>query len=126
MVGVRRFLGYHKRTAKTLAKYEAYISQYPAKGSNIICNHGTWYGVRDYISAEYYGDGSNATFEGMNVRVPEKCDEYLTALYGDWRTPPPPEKQVGHHYYEICDTQRPYTYYVNNKNNTIRILKGGK
>ncbi len=108
---VLRMFGYHKRTAKTAAKYEAVISKYHVKNTKLICNHGTWYGSRDYIAAEYYGKGSDAMYEGMKVRVPEKCDEYLTALYGDWRTPPPPEKQKGHHYYEICDTEKPYTFY---------------
>ena len=114
---VLKALGYHKRTAKTLAKYEAFISKYSVKESNLICNHGTWYGERDYIPVEYYGDGSDAMYEGIKVRVPEKCDEYLTALYGDWRTPPPPEKQKGHHYYEICDTEKPYTVYRKQKEN---------
>lgn len=110
-----RFFGFHKRTAKTLAKYETLISKYPVEGSKIICNHGTWYGKRDYISAEYYGKGSDMTYEGMKVRVPKDCDKYLTALYGDWRTPPPPEKQKGSHDYEVCDTKRPYTDYTKTK-----------
>lgn len=106
-----RFFGFHKRTAQTLARYEALISKYPVKGSKIICNHGTWYGTRDYIAAEYYGKGSYMTFEGREVCVPEDCDKYLTALYGDWRTPPPPEKQKGTHDFEVCDIYRPYTDY---------------
>lgn len=108
---VFRMFGCHKRTAKIRIKYEALLSKYPVKGSALICNHSTWYGKRDYISAEYYGKGSDAVYEGVKVRVPEDCDAYLTALYGDWRTPPPVEKQKGHHYYEICDTEKPYTYY---------------
>ena len=80
---VLKALRYHKRTAKILAKYEALISKYPVKESKMVCNHGTWYGDRHYISAEFYGDGSDAMYEGIKVRVPEKCDEYLTALYGD-------------------------------------------
>ena len=107
-----RILGCHKRTSKIAAKYERVVSKYPVKGSKIICNHGTWYGSKDFISAEYYGKGSDAVCEGLKVRVPEKCEKYLTALYGDWRTPPPPEKQKGHHYYEICDTEKSYTYYL--------------
>lgn len=113
-VSMFRLFGYHKRTAKIAAKYEAFISKYPVKGSKLICNHGTWYGKRDFISAEFYGKGTDIIYEGISVRVPEKYDEYLTALYGDWRTPPPAEKQKGHHYYEICDTEKPYTYYLSN------------
>ena len=107
-----RMLRCHKRAPQILEKYEAMISQYPVEGSKIICNHGTWYGKRDYIAAEYYGKGSDATYEGKTVRVPEKCDEYLTALYGDWRTPPPPEKRKPSHDCDICDTQKPYTEYM--------------
>ena len=109
---VLRLLGYHKKTPKTLAKYEAKISKYPVQGSKIICNHGTWYGEKDYIPSEFYGNGSYATYEGVQVRVPEKCDEYLTCLYGDWRTPPPTEKQKGTHSCRVWDAEKPYTEYI--------------
>lgn len=36
-------------------------------------------------------------FEGKEYNVPRDADRYLTRLYGDWRTPPPVEKQVGKH-----------------------------
>lgn len=110
-----RALGYHKRTDKILAKYEAYISRYPVAGAKIICNHGTWYGERDYIAAEYYGQGSDATYEGITVRVPAQCENYLAALYGDWHTPPPEEKRKPSHTCERIDTKKPYTEYVNLK-----------
>lgn len=114
-VSMFRLLGYQKRTSKIAAKYEAFISQYPIKNSKIICNHGTWYRKRDFISAEFYGKGTDIIYEGVSARVPEKYEEYLTALYGDWRKLPPPEKQEGHHYYEICDVEKPYTYYTKPK-----------
>ena len=109
-----RMLGCHKRTAKIVSKLEALISQYPVSEAEIICNHGTWYGERDYIAKEFYGKGTDALYEGLVVRVPEKIDEYLTSLYGGWRTPPPPEKQKGSHDCEICDVNRPYTDYRKN------------
>jgi lipopolysaccharide cholinephosphotransferase len=109
---VFRLFGCHKRTAKIAAKCEALISKYPVKDSELICNHGTWYGKRDFIAAKYYGKGTEILYEGYTARVPEDFDGYLTSLYGDWRTPPPPEKQRGHHFYEICDTKKPYTDYL--------------
>jgi hypothetical protein len=51
-------------------------------------------------------------FEGLNVRIPENSDAYLTQLYGDYMTPPPPEKRVGHHYANIVDLDKPYTEYI--------------
>lgn len=112
---VLRVFGCHKRSAKTLKKYETLISKYPVKSSRLICSHGTWYGERDYIPAEFYGKGKETLYEGVKVIVPEKCDEYLTCLYGDWRTPPVPEKQKGTHQHEICDTERSYTEYLSKK-----------
>ena len=116
---VLRMLGYHKKTAKTIAEYEAYVSKYPVKDSGIVCSHGNRYGERDYISREYYGNGTEVLFEGIKVRIPEKYDEYLMSLYGDWRTPPPIEEQCDIHPCEVCDTEKPYTVYRKQKQ-TIR------
>lgn len=111
-VALFRMLGCHKRTNKILAKYEALISKYPVKDSTIICNHGTWYGERDYILKEYYGEGSNAVYEGLQIRVPQNLDAYLTSLYGDWRTLPPHEKRKPSHDFDVCDTEKAYTDYI--------------
>lgn len=113
---LRRILGYHRRTAAILDKFTAAISRYPTAGSAIWCNHGNWQGSLEYAKREQYGDGTAATFEGMTVRVPERYDEYLTQKYGDWRAELPPERQIGHHGCTVRDLERPYTYYVKNKN----------
>ena len=36
-------------------------------------------------------------FEDMMLPVQEDYDAYLTQMFGDYMTPPPPEKQVGLH-----------------------------
>lgn len=107
-----RLCGCHKRTTKILSKYEKLISSYPVSDSKVICNHGTWYGKKDYILKEYYGSGTELLYEGVSVIVPEKVDDYLTSLYGDWRTPPPLEKQIGSHNCLICDTKKSYIEYM--------------
>lgn len=65
-----------------------------------------------YMEATKYGKGVLAKFEGIDVVVPEKYDEYLAAYYGDWRADLPDEQKVGHHYYEILDLEHPYTDYI--------------
>lgn len=109
---LERLVGYHKRTAKTVKKLESVISSFSTSNSQIWCNHGNWQGKDEYASREQYGNGTWATFEGLKVRVPEKYDEYLTQKYGDWRAELPPEQQVGHHYAEVIDLNRPYTDYI--------------
>ena len=36
-------------------------------------------------------------FEDTEFCIPEKYHELLTSLYGDYMTPPPPEKRTGKH-----------------------------
>jgi lipopolysaccharide cholinephosphotransferase len=35
-------------------------------------------------------------FEDIQVNGPNNCDAYLSGLYGDYMTPPPPHKRPGH------------------------------
>lgn len=110
-----RFLGVHKQTKKILSKYEKLISAYSTESSDVWCNHGNWQGKLEYAPKEQYGNGIMVKFEGVDVRVPEKYDEYLTQKYGDWRAELPKEKQIGHHYYSLMDLNKPYTYYTEHK-----------
>ncbi len=110
-----KLLGYHKRSHKVIEKYTNLISAHDIDTSDLICNHGNWQGVLEYAQKEQYGNGTYAEFEGMSIRIPVDYDAYLTQKYGDWRKEPPKEKQVGHHYYELCDLHNPYTKYVAGK-----------
>lgn len=109
---VNRLLGCQKNCASIVKKYESLVSSYPVDGSELICNHGNWQGTLEYAPRDQYGNGIMMKFEGLDVRVPEKYDEYLTQKYGDWRADLPKEQQVGHHYYSVLDLQRPYTEYI--------------
>lgn len=106
-----RLMGYHKRTAKTLVKMDRLFAQYSPESSEIWCNHGNWQGKLEYAPRWHYGAGTDLSFEGLTVRVPENYDAYLTQKYGDWRAELPKEKQVSHHSYKVCDVHRPYTDY---------------
>lgn len=113
-----------EKIPKLLHKYENILTKYKGKHSDIICNHGNWQGKLEYAPRSQYGDGAWFEFEGLKVRVPEKYDEYLTQKYGDWRADLPEEQQVGHHYYEVCDLNRPYTDYIEKlPNGKIKIKK---
>ena len=55
--------------------------------------------------------------------VEENYDAYLTQKYGDWRADLPKEQQIGHHFYEICDLNRPYTDYIEKlPNGKVKII----
>lgn len=114
---LRRACGYHKKTVSILEEYTNAISQYSARDSSIICNHGNWQGNLEYASKEQYGKGCWSTFEGLKVRIPERYDEYLTQKYDDWRADLPDDQKEGHHYAGIVDLSRSYTEYVGLKSN---------
>ena len=109
---IEKICGVHKRPSKIVNRLEKYIKRYNTKESDIWCNHGNWQGKLEYASKEQYGEGIMATFEGINVRIPKKIDEYLTQKYGDWKSDLPEDEKQGHHYHYICDTARSYKEYI--------------
>lgn len=44
-------------------------------------------GGRDFIHEKYLQNTTKWTFKGIDVRVPQELDEYLTFQYGDWARP---------------------------------------
>ena len=81
------------------------------RSGSILANYcGAW-GEKEFVPAEWFSDGCELEFEGLPVRVPKEYHRYLTQLYGDYMTPPPPEKRIGHHYADVIDLHKPYTAY---------------
>lgn len=71
-------------------------------------------------SSSLFSNSCEVEFEGHLFPAPENCDEYLTIEYGDYMTPPPPEKRNGgSHTIEIVDLKKDYTYYVNKSGSKI-------
>ena len=50
---------------------------------------------------EVFFPPKKATFEGMEVLIPNKENEYLSSLYGDYMKVPPPEKRERHFYVKL-------------------------
>lgn len=71
---------------------------------------GAW-GEREIMEKRLFGTPKLYSFEGAEFFGPELVDEYLTNLYGDYMTPPPPEDQVFRHNYPFLDFDMPYKEY---------------
>lgn len=69
-------------------------------------------GERKPTFAEWYGEGVDVFFEGMNLKAPKEWDKLLTHLYGDYMKLPPVEERVAHHDVDVIDVERPYTDYI--------------
>ena len=88
----------------------------PYATAECVANFGGAWGKKEVVPRAFFGKGSVGNFEGISVRLPERVDEYLTAIYGDYMTPPPPEKQIAHHYCDAIDPEKPYTVYTQQQN----------
>ena len=50
-----------------------------------------------FFKKSYYTNPIYVQFEDTKLPVPEKYDEMLTQIYGDYMTPPPLQEQQGWH-----------------------------
>ena len=66
------------------------------------------YRNKEIMPRAYFGKPTLYTFEDMKVYGPEKYDEYLSHLYGDWRQLPPKDKRVSHHDFIELDLHKSY------------------
>ena len=72
-------------------------------------NHGSPWGKRECIPAEWLEEMTTLRFEGMDVKAPAQYKAYLSHVYGDYMTLPPPEERIPHHFICAFDLTKPYT-----------------
>ncbi len=100
-----------RSTQKALIRLDKKCKKYPFDESeNTIVYSGTW-GSREIHKRETYGEGTNATFEGLTLKVPADYDTYFTELYGNYMELPPVEQRVGRHLCSVCDLDKSYKEY---------------
>lgn len=72
-----------------------------------------------HFSTEWFKEYDALMFEGEKFSVPVKYDNYLTKLYGDWRTPPKEVNRNGHGDI-IVDFENDYSLYWGDKLKTLK------
>ena len=90
--------GIHKFLVKSILRHPN-----KAQGEWLVAYTGTS-GDKDIFRAEWFSDSASFPFEDTRVDVPIGYDEFLTAMYGDYKTLPPIDQQLSHHalfYYNI-------------------------
>ena len=81
-----------------IAAGDAMARRYPSHtAARWLCGGGPYGYSRQSFPAAWFGRGTELVFEDMVVVGPVRWDEYLAHLYGDYRTPPPPNERVSHH-----------------------------
>jgi len=69
--------------------------------------------IRARFPFDLFDELCDIEFEGYMLSAPKRWDEYLTLVYGDYMTPPPPEKRNGgSHTISILDLNNDYRIYT--------------
>lgn len=93
---------------KLSIKVDSLASKYKYDKCNYVANLMGAYRSKEIIPKEFLGNPTLYKFEDIYVYGPEKYEEYLTHMYGDWRQLPPKEKQHSHHDYIELDFDTSY------------------
>ena len=81
---------------KRLAKIDKLLKKQDIEKSNNIGTIMGAYRTREIVPKEYFGTPTKYKFEDIYLTGPEKYDEYLTHMYGDYMTPPKDKNTNSH------------------------------
>ena len=97
---------------KIWKKAEAEMTKYTKEESDGITElcSGPYYMMKKYPISSFE-DALWLPFEETELPIPIGYDAYLKTAFGDYMTPPPVEKQVGHHDAVLVDLEKSYTHY---------------
>lgn len=79
--------------------FNKYLLNYDYDESKIVGNVLMPAFLADIFDKNIFGNGIYAEFEKNMFLIPEKYDEYLKHMYGDYMKLPPEEKRHGEHFY---------------------------
>lgn len=88
---------------KAVSELNKFLLRYSYEECEVVGNVLMPFFVKDIFDKKIFGKGVEQQFEGMYLKIPEKFDEYLTQIYGDYMKLPPLEMRKGEHFY--------HTYY---------------
>ena len=84
-----------------LKKHEKFVKSKKIKDYEYATLYSGGWGMKEIFPKSYLNDTVYLDFEGHKFPAFKEYDKHLTHLYGDYMTPPPPEKQITHHDFKI-------------------------
>lgn len=94
---------------------EKYVLNDDSPDSSTVRVFGQFHTLREYYPKRIFQSAVWVPFENTEMPVPCGYAEYLSLLYGDFMTLPPPEKRVPVHDVLFVDCQTPYLSYKGTK-----------
>jgi lipopolysaccharide cholinephosphotransferase len=89
-------------------KLENIIRKHSFQNSTYVANFLGAYGMNEIVPRAFFGNPTLYDFEDTKLFGPEKIDEYLGNIYGDFMKLPPEDKRVPEHDYFYLDLNFPY------------------
>ena len=84
-----------------VAEMEKHLRSYPFETSLYAGESTGGFFFKTHAKAEAFQEFIDVEFEGHTYMAIKGYDEYLTVMYGDWRTPPPPGERKAHHSFKV-------------------------
>ena len=81
---------------KMIKKINELCTKYSFSDSKYVGNLLGSYFEKEVVERSIFGTPTIYQFENIFIKGPQKSDEYLTHIYGDWRKLPPLEKRIQH------------------------------
>ncbi len=76
------------------------FKKYNKNSNNFMVNLASYYNYKKQtVPKSFYGKARYVKFEGYDMPVPQKSENLLTKIYGDYMTPPPLEKRIIKHHF---------------------------
>ena len=99
LIGIARKIDLSKiiNTKGLLLRCVKLLKKYPYDGADYVIVVPSEYGINEMVPINYYEPGRFVDFDGVRVKIPHDYDGILKQLYGDYMTPPPPEKRTSKH-----------------------------
>lgn len=109
------FLSKHISLDKLHNRVEKHITKYSFSNSDFVANYfGAWK-EKEIYPKSFLGKPTLYEFEDTYVYGPEKIDDYLKHVYGDYMKLPPKEEQVFKHNYYFINFNIGFHDYKNNE-----------
>lgn len=93
-------------------KVDRFVRKVPLDESVQAGNYFGFNMKREAMDSNLFKEFIKVPFEDTEAVVLKDYDTYLRNLYGEYMTPPPPEKQIGHHYNRGFDLHMGYEEYT--------------
>lgn len=101
-----KFLPFNWR--KSILKLHRKCAERDYDGCEYVGNlFGHWH-EREIVRREWFGTPVLMKFENIEIYCPEDSDKYLSSVYADYMTPPPPEKRKPEHDALYVDLNKSY------------------